>query len=437
MCEVNKSAMFKAKAAEARKKAQAIYDGATEESGLTDDQLKEIETLQASAKNFDRQAIAAAEVERVAAESAEPVEPPVGTVVKNHAVPRDAKSHAEEVEQGIGLCFKHLAMGGGNAAKSLEASDDNGAKGSGWAKKTLTAGATPASNASYGFVIPTSDVGVFIDLYRSKTVIRANAPPAIAADSGSYGTKMTTDPVAVWQSATENPSTLPNATNMAGARFVPSEKTLVVHMDATNRLLRDSGSLANFVRGKLAQAVALAEEAAAIAGTGASGQPTGLLSQIAAGNTFAAAAGAITVAKAETEFKRLFNALRAANAPQSKIMQFADPVVYSALERLRTAGDVSAYPEVLAAGRLGPYPLQWHNLVTAGVFAALDMDDVQIYDFGGVSVTVSREASYTNGAGTLVSAFMQGTTVFKLEKGFDIGLNHDTSSAKITTIQWT
>lgn len=118
----------------------------------------------------------------------------------------------------------------------------------------------------------------FIDVLRNASSVMQAGATMLSGLSGDVKVpKKTTASTAAWV-ATEGGATTESEPVIGSVNMVPRQ--LGAWTDITRQLLQQSSlDVENLVRDDLAQALALAIDLAALEGTGASGQPTGLLSQ--------------------------------------------------------------------------------------------------------------------------------------------------------------
>jgi HK97 family phage major capsid protein len=169
-------------------------------------------------------------------------------------------------------------------------------------------------------------------------------------------------------------------------------------------LLRQTSiDVEQIVWNKIQQAHAELLESAAIAGTGSSNQPTGILSTSGIGSVaIGTNGGPITWAKVvELETK-----VNAANGNRGKLAYLTNAKVIGDLKTIERASNTARF--LLEGDRLNGYPIEWTNLVpsnltkgtASGVCSAMifgNFEDLYIGHWGGVDIVVDPFTLAANG----------------------------------------
>ena len=169
-------------------------------------------------------------------------------------------------------------------------------------------------------------------------------------------------------------------------------------------LLRQTSiDVEQIVWNKIQQAHAELLESAAIAGTGSSNQPTGILSTSGIGSVaIGTNGGPITWAKVvELETK-----VNAANGNRGKLAYLTNAKVIGDLKTIERASNTARF--LLEGDRLNGYPIEWTNLVPSNLtkgtssskFSAMvfgNFEDLYIGHWGGIDVVVDPFTLAENG----------------------------------------
>lgn len=133
---------------------------------------------------------------------------------------------------------------------------------------------TVASGSAGGFLVETANLG-FIDLLRNRSVMLAMGSTRLTGLQGNVAIpKQTTAGTATWLA---NEASTITETNQVFAQVSLTPKTVGGYTELSRLLLLQSNpSAESLVMNDLATIVALAVDLAGLAGTGASGQPTGI-----------------------------------------------------------------------------------------------------------------------------------------------------------------
>jgi len=176
-------------------------------------------------------------------------------------------------------------------------------------------------------------------------------------------------------------------------------------------LLQGNPSIENLVMSDLAQSIALGIDKAAIAGTGAAGQPTGILTTTGIGSvSMATAAGGSSFAKVV----EMETTVKADNADINTMKYLTNA---STAGTLKTTEKAAGYPQyILENGKMNGYDCAVSNQVAANTIVFGDFSQLVVAMWGGLDVVVNR--SNDNG-GYTISAF----------QSVDFGVRHSESFA--------
>jgi HK97 family phage major capsid protein len=187
----------------------------------------------------------------------------------------------------------------------------------------------------------------------------------------------------------------------------------------------------NVVRDLLLREFANVEDKALLQGTGANFAPKGLRYLA---KTVNAATSTPTNAQIAADLLGLVSALTAANVPMLAPTWFMTNTAREFLLTLPSSSGVFQFPDV-SAGTLMGYPVASSTSVPSGVVILADMSQFLLGQ-SELTVTLMPGATYTNSAGTRVSAFDTDTSVIKLVMGIDCALKHDEAAACLVSASW-
>ena len=119
------------------------------------------------------------------------------------------------------------------------------------------------------------------------------------------------------------------------------------------------------------------------------------------------------------------------------------PRSYMKLFGLRDGNGNKVYPE-LAQGLLKGYPIAHTNTIPVNLGAGTNESEIYFADFNDVvigeqdnmTIDFSREATYVDSTGTLVTAFSRNQSVLRLVANHDIGFRHPEGLALGTSVTW-
>jgi HK97 family phage major capsid protein len=274
------------------------------------------------------------------------------------------------------------------------------------------------NDASAGYVVPSRLAGTIIDKARNlTTVIRAGAL-SVPMDTNTLTiARLATDPTAAWK--VENAPGIESAPGFEAV--ILRARTLVALVKGSVELFEDASDIQGTVDNEFAQVLALELDRAALRGSGAAGEPLGLLNQTGVTVTASVGAPASYIAFADTPTRTL----REANAAEPFAF-ISSPRTFTKLESLVTgiAGDLT---------RLRPPPA-WDayqkyntNQVPINLGAGTNETEAYVGDFSqmliGIRTNLVIEASRVAGDSSS-SAFSNLQIWLRAYLRADIGLAH-------------
>ena len=242
----------------------------------------------------------AAEMERLIDEfdklSAQKVRPPNP---RNHLIPTEdyepsvSFSHQRELLTRDGSKVKVLARG----EKLANHMDHSGLTLGGFLRAAVGVGdgskyraaLTEGTDSTGGFTVPDVIVSQVIDRLRARSVLMAAGATTMVLPAGGEVSmvKLTGDPTAYWHQ--EGSSVTASTPTFGQVAFQP--RTLISLVKASRELLEDSINAEDALMDAFAQALALEVDRVGLLGTGASGEPLGVLNTSGIGNVLMGANG--------------------------------------------------------------------------------------------------------------------------------------------------
>ena len=223
--------------------------------------------------------------------------------------------------------------------------------------------------------------GDFIDVLRNKSsVMNAGATMLRGLQGNVVIPKKTAASAAAWI-ATEGGNSTESEFTVGSVTMSP--KVIGGHTEMTRLMLQQSSlDVENLVRNDLSEAIALAIDLGALAGSGSSGQPTGI-SATSGINTTTFAAATPTFA----ELVAMESAVSADNALQGSLKYIAKPSDWGTLKSVDKA---SGFGQMIvgADGQINGYDVVRSNQVTAGDYYFGNFADLLIGLYGSLDITV-------------------------------------------------
>jgi HK97 family phage major capsid protein len=223
--------------------------------------------------------------------------------------------------------------------------------------------------------------GDFIDVLRNKSsVMNAGATMLRGLQGNVVIPKKTAASTAAWI-ATEGGNSTESEFTVGSVTMSP--KVIGGHTEMTRLMLQQSSlDVENLVRNDLSEAIALAIDLGALAGSGSSGQPTGI-SATSGINTTTFAAATPTF----PELVAMESAVSADNALQGSLKYIAKPSDWGTLKSVDKA---SGFGQMIVGsdGQINGYDVVRSNQVTAGDYYFGNFADLLIGLYGSLDITV-------------------------------------------------
>jgi len=233
--------------------------------------------------------------------------------------------------------------------------------------------------------------GDFIDVLRnSSSVMQAGARMLTGLSGDVKIPRKTAGAAAAWISTEGGPA---QESEMTVGSVSLQPRTLGAYTDVTRQLLIQSSlDVESLIRDDLAQALAIAIDKAGLEGTGASGQPTGILNTSGVNTVAAFAAANPTFA----EVVGLETAVAEDNALLGSLSYIMPASMYGALKTVEKASNTAQFV-VEPGGTMNGYRAIVSNQATAGNLYFGNFNDLLIGFFGGLDLVVDPFSNSTSG----------------------------------------
>jgi len=239
--------------------------------------------------------------------------------------------------------------------------------------------------------------GDFIDVLRNASSVMQAGARMLGGLSGDVKIpKKTTAATASWI-ATEGGDA--SESEMAVGNVSMTPRTLGAFTDVTRQLLIQSSlDVEALIRDDLSQALALAIDKAGLEGSGAAGQPTGILNTNGVNQVTNFAAGTPTFAEVVT----LETAVAEDNALMGNLAYILPAGLYGALKTTEKATGTAQFV-VEPGGTLNGYQGLVSNQATAGNLYFGNFSDLLVGMFGGLDLVVDPYTASTSGTVRVVA----------------------------------
>lgn len=297
-------------------------------------------------------------------------------------------------------------------------------------------GATINGTGGSSLVATTLLAGSFIDVLRAKARVLSLGPTLLSGLVGNVAIPRQDSPAAPYWLSPEGSDTTESEGNFDQVTLSP--KTVGARSQYTRQLLMQSTpDVEMLVRNDLAKVLALAIDAASISGTGANGQPTGVLNTAGIGSVALGANGGALTIDALIELE---TSLTEANVDEENLAYLTNAKQIGALKQLKdTNGRYlwTQYPGVFGQrtptpGEINGYPVARSNNVpgnltkgtgtnlSAAIFG--NWSDLVIGEWGAIEILPNPY-----GAG-----YNSGSIDIRALQSVDVKLRHPASFSAIT-----
>lgn len=275
-----------------------------------------------------------------------------------------------------------------------------------WGRRDLTAG----TNNQGGFLVPTDHrAGDFVEALRANMVVGQAGATYLTGLSGNVAIPTIATGTAVGWVAE---GAAPTEGQPVFGQISLTPKNLVGYVEMTrNLMLQSSPAVETVVQQDITNALAVGMDAAALAGSGSSNQPTGILSTSGIGSVSFSSSGAPTFA----EIVAIESEITADNAATTGMVYVTTPALNG---YLKTATKDSGSGRFISEGGVvNGYSVLNTSSVTANNVILGNFSDLIIAQFGAIEVLTQTAPS-------------TGITTMALHMHTDIGVRHAQSFAK-------
>ena len=245
--------------------------------------------------------------------------------------------------------------------------------------------ATPSAG---GYLVATENLGgSFIDLLRNRAVVAKAGATFLTGLQGNVTIPKQTGASTAYWLTNEATAITESALTLGQLSLTP--KNVGAYQEVSRQLLlQNSPSADALVMNDLARVLALAIDVAALEGSGASGQPTGITGAAGLGSVSGTSLGWAGIVEFQTD-------VAGANALADKFAYVTTPAVAGLLmARSRfTNTDTPVWEGALLDGRVGGFPAYATMQLTAATMIAGDFSNVVIGEWGQLEIAMNPYAN--------------------------------------------
>ncbi|WP_375058410.1 phage major capsid protein [Zobellella sp. DQSA1] len=401
-----------------------------QEGELTAEQLTQFETLSAEFDTISAKIARLEAAERMNAQQAAPVKAIGGKAPAVHT--------RQELKQYPGASMARITM-------AIAASKGDLDKAAQFANDTIgdsdVAMAIETSAGSGGALIPQNTADEVIELLRNRTVVRKLGARSVPLPNGNMSMpRMSGGATAGYVG--EGDDVLATGANLDDVKL--SAKSMITLVPISNQLIGHAGfNVEQLVLADIINAMAVREDKAFLRDDGTNNTPTGMKAVATAASRTEPWSGTADLATIDAYLDLLMLKLMESNSVMVSCGWGMSPRTWMKLFGLRDGNGNKVYPE-MAQGVLKGYPILHTNSIPANLGVGTDETEIYFADFndvvigesGNFTVDFSREATYKDAGGNLVSAFARNQSLIRVVAEHDIGFRHPEGLVLGTGITW-
>lgn len=417
------------KRAEVNQKVQALAAAEQESGDLTAEQLTEFDALKAEFDQLTTKMDRAEATERMHAAAAQPV---------NAGRQAPAVHIKPELKQYPGASAARMVMsiaaGGGNLGDAVK-----------FARNEIgdmdVAMAMETGGGSAGALVPDNMHDEIIELLRPRTVVRQLGAQNVPLPNGNLSMpRMASGASSGYVGEGNDVLASEGSTDDVNL----SAKTMITLVPMSNQLIGRAGfRIEQIVLNDMINSMAVREDKAFLRDDGTSNTPTGFKKTATDASRTSAWSGTADLATIDAYLDGLILTLMNSDSLLIQPGWAMSPRTYMKLFGLRDGNGNKVYPE-LAQGLLKGYPVQHTTTIPTNLGAGTneseiyfaDWNDVVIGEQENMKVDFSREATYKDSGGNLVSAFSRNQSVVRVVAEHDIGFRHPEGLVLGTGVTW-
>lgn len=418
---------------------QALAKIEADGGSLSVEQLEQFTSLESQITSLSEKISRAEAAERAAASAAVPVDegaagitsPPTGRVEGPYGKPAAGAKMAQMV--------RLLAASQGNQQAAAQLAKDGGFSSD--VQMALSV-VTPGAG---GVLIPTNFSSEVIESMRPKAVVRSMGARSLPLNNGNLTQPRITGNTVVTYIGSDDDIAL---TGMTFADTKLSAKKAAALVPISNDLIRMAGvnpRVDELVSSDVTTSMALSQDLHFIRSDGGAGLlPKGMRYWALPQNLRPAPASTgLTLEKIDLFLGGMMLRVETADVDMKQCGWLMHPRVIRWLQSLRDGNGNKAYPEI-EIGKLKGYPFGLSNQIPTNLGADGDETEIYFVNFADLMIgeemdlviDLSKEATYKDGSGNIVSAFQRDQTLIRVIAKHDFGPRHVESIVVAIGVDW-
>lgn len=406
-----------------------------EQGSLTAEQETEFQQLSTSFSDLTTKIERLKQVESMAAVAAAPVD--AGATQLNQNKVWAQPKEPEKPGSGMAKMVIALAAAQGNHQLAAQIAHQRGYG------DQVSASLNTLTPQAGGVLVPENLSSEVIELLRPKSVVRRLGARSIPLNNGNITIPRLKGGAVVGYIGAD--ADIPTTEQQFDDLKLSSKKLTGLVPISNDLLATAAPGVDQIVINDLTAAIGLREDKAFIRDDGTANNPKGLRFWALPANVVEASKASPNVAEVSLELNKLVLLLEQADANMLSPGWIMAPRTKRFLQALRDGNGNKVYPE-LDTGFLMGYPVG----TTTQVPTNLDVDgasngsEIYIADFGdcfvaedqGFVIDYSKEATYKDDSGNIISAYQRDQTLIRVIAKHDFGPRHVESVAVLTKVQW-
>ena len=418
------------KRAEINAQIQALATVENTDGQLSAEQLTQFDTLSAEFNQLGEQLARLESAEQMAAATAQQA-----SSMGN----RSAAVHVkEEAKQYVGAKAARFAMsvaaGGGDMNLAAKFARNE-------IRDSEVAMAIETSTGSGGALIPVNIQEEVIELLRSRTVVRKLGAQEVPLPNGNMSMpKMSAGAQSSYVG--EGNDALATGAEIGDVKL--NAKTMITLVPMSNQLIGFAGpKVERIILGDILASMQVREDKAFLRDDGTNDTPIGFKKRATDAGRTLAWSGTAHLTDVDAYLDQLMLMVIQSDSMLISPGWTLSPRSWVFLQGLRDGNGNKVYPE-MAQGLLKGYPIYHTTTVPVNLGAGTnqseiyfaDWNDVVIGEMDNMTMDFSREATYLDSNGVMVSAYARNQSLIRVVANHDVGFRHATGLALGTAITW-
>lgn len=301
--------------------------------------------------------------------------------------------------------------------------------------------AIETSSGSGGALVPINIQEEVIELLRARTVVRKLGAQEIPLPNGNMSMpKIASGAVSSYVG--EGNDVLGTGAEIGDVKL--AAKTMITLVPMSNQLIGYAGpKVERIILGDILASMQVREDKAFLRDDGTSDTPIGFKKRAADASRTLPWSGTASLATVDAYLDQLMLMVIQSDSLLIRPGWAMSPRTFVYLQGLRDGNGNKVYPE-MAKGTLKGYPFYHSTTIPVNLGTGTneseiyfaDWNDVVIGEMDNMTMDFSREATYLDAGGVMVSAYARNQSLIRVVANHDVGFRHATGLALGTAVTW-